>query len=411
LTYSDDASIHVKVQNVAVGSVRLAIIPARGGSKRIPHKNVLPIAGVPLIAHSVRHARNARLVDAVIVSTDDHTIAEIAANEGAIVVQRPAALASDTATSESALLHVLETRASEGLADPDLVVFLQCTSPIRSDNDIDTAIETLEREGADSLLSVCDNTRFVWTKGPEGPRSVNYDFHHRRREQDLDPQFQENGSIYLSRPALLRATGNRLGGKIALHVMDYWSSFQIDSPEDAELCEWIMSRRASPAPQWPQDIGLIVFDFDGVMTDNRVYVDQDGRESVACSRGDGYGLEKLRNAGIPMLVLSKERNPVVAARCRKLQLECAQGIDGKAAYLARVLSERQISAGSVLYVGNDENDIEAMNAVGLPVAVADAHPAARRVAKLVLHSTGGHGAVRELCDEVLRRTGREKRER
>jgi YrbI family 3-deoxy-D-manno-octulosonate 8-phosphate phosphatase len=387
-----------------VDAVRLAIIPARGGSKRVPGKNLMPLAGVPLLAYSIRHAQAARLVDEVVVSTDDEAIAALAMAEGATVVRRPEVLSSDTATSESALLHVLDARAAEGRPDPDLVVFLQCTSPIRAVDDIDRAIETLEREGADSLLSVCDNTRFVWALGADGPRSLNYDFHHRRREQDLEPQFQENGSIYLSRPALLRSTNNRLGGKIALHVMDYWSSFQIDSPEDAELCEWILARPRVPrSAVWPDEIGLIVFDFDGVMTDNLVYVDQDGRESVACSRSDGFGLERLARAGVPMLVLSKEPNPVVAARCRKLRLECIQGIDDKAPFLRRLLEERKIPAASVIYLGNDENDVEAMNLVGLPVAVGDAHPAARRAARLVLQGAGGRGAVRELCDEVLQR--------
>jgi N-acylneuraminate cytidylyltransferase len=221
----------------------LAIIPARGGSKRLPRKNVALVAGVPLIAHSVRHAIGARRVDATVVSTDDPEIAAIAAAEGAEVVDRPADLSSDGATSESALLHVLDSRRALGHEDPNLVVFLQCTSPIRRSADIDRAVEQLEEEGADSLMSACENTRFIWAVGTEGPRSLNYDYRNRRRDQELEPQFQENGSIYVVRPALLRATRNRLGGKIAIYAMDVWSSFQVDSPEDLELCDWILRGR------------------------------------------------------------------------------------------------------------------------------------------------------------------------
>lgn len=379
---------------------RLAIIPARGGSKRLLGKNLLRLAGLPLIAHSIRHARAASLVSSVLVSTDDDEIAAVAQAEGAEVVMRPEELAADTATSESALLHALDARLAQGHKDPDLVVFLQCTSPIREAGDIDRAIETLNREGADSLLSVCRNTRFVWALEKPGPRPLNYDFLHRRREQDLAPQFQENGSIYLSKTRLLRATGNRLGGKIALHVMDYWSSFQIDDPEDFALCQWILARQP-PAVEWPDAVDLVVFDFDGVMTDNRVLVREDGTEAVFCSRGDGMGLEMLRQRGVRMLVLSKEINPVVNARCAKLKLPCVQGIDDKRTYLGQYLRDHGIDAASVAYVGNDINDLPCLALVGFPVVVEDAHPDVVGAARLVLSRAGGRGAVREFCDRLI----------
>jgi YrbI family 3-deoxy-D-manno-octulosonate 8-phosphate phosphatase len=380
--------------------MRIAIIPARGASKRLLRKNLALVAGVPLVAHTIRHARGASRVDAVIVSTEDPEIADVARSEGADVVIRPEALASDAATSESALLHVLDTRRDRGLPDPDLVAFLQCTSPVREPDDIDRAIDQLEADGADSLLSVCENTRFVWASGANGPASINYDFRHRRREQDLDPQFQENGSIYVFRPWVLRQQNNRLGGRIALYEMDYWSSFQIDSPEDLALCNWILRQRR-PQDTWAASLRLIVFDFDGVMTDNRVLVHQDGTETVVCDRGDGLGIERLRTRGMKMLVLSKEANPVVAARCRKLQLDCVQGIDDKAGYLRRHLLEESIDPVDVAYVGNDVNDLECLKLVGMPIVVQDAHPSVRNVARLILDAPGGRGAVRELCDRVL----------
>jgi N-acylneuraminate cytidylyltransferase len=148
-----------------------------------------------------------------------------------------------------------------------------------------------------------------------------------------------------------------------------------------------------------------VFDFDGVFTDNRVWVLQDGREAVACNRGDGLGLERLRDAGFPILVLSKERNPVVAARCAKLRLDCLQGIDDKQQALDDWLCSRNITSASVIYLGNDVNDLPCLSKVGYPVVVADAHPDARRAARLVLETPGGFGAVRELADLILSRHG------
>ena len=269
----------------------IALIPARGGSKRIPRKNLLPLAGLPLVAHSIRHAIAAHAVSEVYVSTDDPEIADVARTFGAEVVMRPAELASDQAISESALLHALDDRARRGLPDPELVVFLQPTSPVRRFDDIDRAIAQLLQAGADSLFSACEHNRLIWGIKDGQPYSLNYDFCKRQREQEMAIQFHENGSIYVFRPWVLRQFNNRLGGKITVYEMDYWSSFQIDTPEHVELCEWIMRRPEyqSPIP-WPPRIELVVFDFDGVMTDNTVVVSDDSGEAVVCHRGDGWGI-------------------------------------------------------------------------------------------------------------------------
>ena len=153
----------------------------------------------------------------------------------------------------------------------------------------------------------------------------------------------------------------------------------------------------------PEQVELVVFDFDGVMTDNRVWVDEDGREMVAANRSDSLGLNALREAGIQTLVISTEINPVVAARCRKLKIENVQGVEDKATLLINLLQERQIDPKHVLYLGNDINDVPCFPLVACAVVVADAQPAARRAADIVLSQPGGHGAVRELCDLLLQK--------
>ena len=144
-----------------------------------------------------------------------------------------------------------------------------------------------------------------------------------------------------------------------------------------------------------------VFDFDGVFTDNRVLVSEDGKESVFCNRGDGMGLELLKQSGLPILVLSKEKNPVVLARTRKLALECLHGVDDKPTLLKSWLSERGIRPEHTVYVGNDVNDVGCMELCGCAVAPADAHASALAVADIVLTRSGGYGAVREICDMLL----------
>jgi len=220
----------------------LAIIPARGGSKGIPHKNVRLLAGKPLIAHTIEHARQASSISRVVVSTDDPEIAAVSEQYGAEVVWRPLEISGDTASSESALLHALDFLEKAEVYRPDLVVLLQCTSPIRRPKDIDQAVQTLLDEDADSLLSVVPFHLFIWRLVDGQGQPVDYDHRHRPRRQDRQPEYMENGSIYVFKPWVLRQFINRLGGKIALYVMDGWSSVDINTLRDFELCEWIASR-------------------------------------------------------------------------------------------------------------------------------------------------------------------------
>lgn len=146
---------------------------------------------------------------------------------------------------------------------------------------------------------------------------------------------------------------------------------------------------------------MLVLDFDGVLTDNTVTVTSDAVESVTCWRGDGIGTAALIVAGVPVLVLSKERDPVVRVRCEKLGLECHQGVDDKAPALIALLAERGIDPADAAYVGNDTNDLGPLGIVGLPIVVADAHPDVLDSAAYVTTAPGGRGAVREVCDRIL----------
>ena len=224
----------------------LAVIPARGGSKGIPRKNLQPLLGVPLVAHSIRHAREAQLVDRVIVSTDDDEIASVSTAAGAEVVLRPAELAGDTAPSEGALLHVLDALTERGEDVPELVVFLQATSPIRRPVDIDAAIETLRAGGFDSVFSGSPAHAFVWEVRDGQARPLTYDPARRPMRQEVGERVMENGSIYVFKPRILRETGLRVGGRIGVYRMGFLEALQVDEPGDQELAAWILER-------WPHE--------------------------------------------------------------------------------------------------------------------------------------------------------------
>lgn len=219
----------------------LAIILARGGSKGIPRKNVRLLGDKPLIAHSILDAKESKYTDKVFVSTDDREIAEVSQQYGAEIIDRPNQLAGDSASSESALIHALfEIEQTD--VTPDLIVFLQCTSPIRTGTDIDQAIAKLKADNADSLLSVSPSHRFLWEEVDGVAKSINYDYRHRPRRQDMQQQYVENGSIYIFKPWVLKELGNRLGGKISLFAMSEAASWEIDSPLDFEIAESLMKK-------------------------------------------------------------------------------------------------------------------------------------------------------------------------
>ena len=155
-----------------------------------------------------------------------------------------------------------------------------------------------------------------------------------------------------------------------------------------------------PLPQVPAP-ALLVFDFDGVLTDNRVWVFEDGEEAVSCSRADGLAFDMLRDAKIPAIILSTEKNPVVSQRGKKLQIDVLQAVADKAGALAKYCGARGITLEEVVYIGNDLNDLPAMRIVGCAVAVADAHPVVKERAHLILLTSGGQGVAREIVEDYL----------
>lgn len=382
----------------------LAIIPARGGSKGIPRKNILPLLGKPLIAYNIEQARQARLVDRVFVSTDDPEIAAISRQYGAEVVWRPAEISGATASSESALLHTLEhLQQAEGYR-PDLLVFLQCTSPLTLAEDIDGTIQALLDANADSALAAIPFHYFVWKTDPSGDATgINHNKASRPLRQEREPQYLETGAVYVMRVQGFLEAKHRFFGKSCLYEMPAERRLEIDDPVDFQVAKVLLQAQNAQAKarRLPATIAALVLDFDGVFTDNKVIVFQDGGEAVVCDRSDGWGIGHLKRTGLPLLILSTEPNPVVKARAEKLGLPYLQNIRDKWATLDAWLQEQGIDPAQVVYIGNDANDLPCMTRVGCAVAPADAHPSARAAAQIVLDHRGGDGAIRELCDLIL----------
>ena len=399
----------------------LAIIPARGGSKGIPRKNIRPFAGYPLLAFSIAAGLQAETVSRVIVSTDDEEIAAVARQWGAETpFLRPADLARDDTTDLPVFQHALEWLATQHGYRPELVVQLRPTSPIRPKGCVDAAVRTLlAHPDADSVRGIVpagQNPHKMWRLplGEQGPMQNLLEVDgiaepYNAPRQNLPPVYWQTGHIDAIR------TGTILGGSMSGKSMyplliDPRFTVDLDNLNDWVRAEWLATM-AGLEMVWPgrhrrpmpEKVDLLVLDFDGVVTDNRVWTDQAGNEMVASLRSDSLRIQNLLEAGVQVMILSSEPNGVVRARAQKMGVEAIHGvgIHDKGRVLQELLASRGIDPAHVVYVGNDLNDLPCFEIAGWSVAVADAFPELLRAADYVTSRPGGLGAVREVCDILL----------
>ena len=404
----------------------LAVIPARGGSRGIPRKNIREFAGAPLIAYSIAAGLRSNMVTRTIVSTDDEEIAAVARQYGAETpFLRPAELALEYTTDYPVFDHALHWLAEHENYHPEIVVQLRPTSPVRPLTLVDDAIRKLvDHPGADSVRGVVEageNPYKMWRVDPasgemkpligvDGIREA-----YNAPRQILPNVHWQTGHIDVIRADTILKKHSLSGDVILGLIIDPLFKVDIDTPEDWKKYETLvktgglqMVDPVNPRHGWPSDPRLLVLDFDGVLTDNRVWVNEEGREMIAANRSDSHGLALLHsNTGIDAMVLSREVNPVVTARCKKMNLPVMQGILEKGDALLQICAEKGIRPDQLIFMGNDVNDLPGFARSGFAVAPSDAQPEVLRRADLVLTLPGGRGAVRELCDLLLDRYARE----
>ena len=393
----------------------LALIPARGGSKGLPRKNIKSLGGYPLIGYSIAAALNAKLVNRTVVTTDDPEISDLAREYGAEVpFIRPAEFAQDDTRDLPVFQHALKWFSEQENYHPDVVVQLRPTSPFRPPELIDEAIQILlNNTDATSVRGVVpsqQNPFKMWMIEPEGSMvpllETEFEEPFNMPRQELPLTFWQTGHIDVIKTETI-LNGSMSGLDVYAYQIDPRFSVDLDNLLDWQRAEMRLKSFRSQIvmpPQksiFPEVVSLVVLDFDGVLTDDRVYVNQHGEETVAAHRGDGMGISQLKKAGIEVGILSKEKNPVVKARADKLGIPAYQGIDEKGKELQSLMADKGIPSEQVVYLGNDINDLPCFPLVGLAVAVADAHPKVIEKAQLVLSKNGGYGAVRELSDLLL----------
>lgn len=380
----------------------VCLIPARGGSSGIPHKNLIELSRKPLLAHSIVAALGSKYITDVYVSTDDQEIGAVAKEWGSQVIKRPVAIAGDNSPSEEALLHFARQ------VNFGILVFLQCTSPLTTSADIDSALEYFIVGKHDSLLSVCEDRGgflcggFNWSAG----RSQNYNYQKRPlRQQRKEKALRENGAIYImTKPGLLKYK-NRLFGRIGFYVMPHIHSFEIDEPEDVELLRYmypyVINQRIDLLPKI-NGIKMLLFDVDGVFTDGTFYRDKEGKESVRFSRIDGKGIELLRNKGYIIGVISAEDSDIVRSRMEKLRIaEIFLGVKDKKKIYELLKKKYKLKDSNICFVGDDIQDIGVLKCAGLACCPANAQREVMALCDYVSTAGGGQGFVRDVCNLFL----------
>lgn len=398
--------------NDSLGAV-FAVICARGGSKGLPFKNKKLICGIPLTAHTVRQARSSGLFTAIAISSDDPEIRQIGLDYGAdLAVTRPEELADDQAGKIRAIRHCL-LAMEQHFGPANIVVDLDVTAPLRTRKDISAAIQIAIDHGSGNVLSCSPSRKSPYFNMvsesaagtiqlclPESTRFVT--------RQSAPATYDLNGSIYVWHRDFLFANDDIVTNDSRLYKMPSERGLDIDSQIDFDHVELLMQKKtgiqADESPysrQRLQRIRAIAFDFDGVFTDNTVGITEIGQEFVHCDRSDGLGLQLMVASGVHVMIISKERNPVVTARANKLGLPCIQSCDDKLSAFLNWLDQLQISVESSAFMGNDVNDLPCMMVAGVSFAPADAHPSVLAIADVVTKKTGGHGAIREVSDLLL----------
>ncbi|ABA88527.1 N-acetylneuraminate cytidylyltransferase [Syntrophotalea carbinolica DSM 2380] len=382
----------------------IAFIPARGGSKGIPRKNIKNLAGRPLIYWVLDAATRCDLIDKVYVATDDAEIAEVVdrfGSERVEVVSRGSETATDTASTESAMLEFSRQRNFEHM------VLIQATSPLLEAGDLDRGIRKYLNNKADGLVSVVRQKRFYWQVADEGRAvPVNYDPCSRPRRQDFDGILVENGAFYVSRKDSLLKSGSRLSGHVVTYEMPEATYFEIDDEVDWQIIEGMLANRkisvTSEQSGKLKKVKLFLTDVDGVLTDAGMYYGESGEELKKFNTRDGKGIELLRNHGIKTGIITSEATRIVLNRAKKLKMDYVfTGIKDKLSVFNKLLLETGIDASETAYIGDDINDLEVLAAAGLSASPGDGVASVKRVVDYVCDKRGGEGCVREFVEKIL----------
>lgn len=382
---------------------KIAFIPVRGGSKSIPLKNIKLFCGKPLVCWNIEALENCPEVDLVVVATDSDEIWATVEKQNyskTILYRRSAENACDTASTENVMLEYIHNAK---LAEENVFMLVQATSPLTETIHFSEALKMYARGEHDSILTCVRNFRFFWN---EDGTSMNYDFMNRPRRQNFSGMLMENGAFYINTVKNILSNGNRLGGKIGIYEMPEYTATEIDEPDDWIILENLMRKHVLVhQTEAKTSIKLFLSDIDGTLTDGGMYYSENGDELKKFNTRDGMGLGMLREKGIKVGIITSEDRELNQRRADKLKLDFfyqGRKNGGKLAVAQEICEKMGIYMQEVAYIGDDVNCIELLSAVGLAACPADADARVKAIPGiLVMTKKGGEGCVREFCEMLI----------
>lgn len=374
----------------------IAFVPVRKGSKSIKNKNIKPFCGKPLVYWVLAALNDSPEIDEVYLATDGHQIAAAVEEFGLEKVRiymRDSENATDSASTESVMLEFIRKHSFH---NNDLFVLAQATSPFTKAVHFTEAVNCFNKSDGDSLLSVVRQKRFFWDADNQ---PLNYDFKNRPRRQDFEGYFMENGAFYISTMGQIEESQNRLSGKIIRYEMPEYTGLELDEPLDWTIGELLMKDNLAPDDRRDVSrIKLVLSDVDGVLTDAGMYYSEAGDELKKFSTYDGMAFRLLKEKGLQVGIMTAEDRELNRRRADKMKLDFQyHGVRNKLALLDQLLNELGLTYAQVAYVGDDINDVEVLQHVGLAACPANAQQAVLDVPGIVkLPKKGGEGVIREL---------------
>lgn len=376
----------------------IAFIPARGGSKSIPLKNIKLINNRPLIYWVLDAAENCDCIEKIFVSTDNQeikdTVKKYKSNK-VCVVDRSEETSTDNATTESAMIEFAKEYLFKN------IILIQATSPLITSEELTKGFMAYNKEGIDSVLSVVNQKRFIWEQENNKYIPKNYNYTNRPRRQDFDGFLVENGAFYITSRDRLLKYKSRISGNIECVITDESSYFEIDEPRDWTIVEELLKIKKSNNIDLSK-IKMLLTDSDGVLTDGGMYYTENGDEIKKFNAKDGMGFELLRKEGIFTGIVTGENREIVKKRAEKLKVdELYMGIKNKVEVIEIICKKYNIKYENIAYIGDDINDLDAIKLVGFGCCVEDAMTIIKQSAKYITKAKGGQGAVREVAELII----------
>ena len=378
----------------------IAFIPARGGSKSIPGKNIKDFCGKPLIYWNLFALEKSELVDEVIVATDSEQIFKIVEEFNFLKVklyQRSAENAQDHSTSESIMLEYINYAK---LAPSDTFMLVQATSPFTRTKDFNNGLRLMSRH--DTVFACAKIKRFIWNK--EGI-PLNYDHNNRPRRQDFEGTFMENGAFCISSVSDIIYHNNRISGNIGICEMEEYTFVEIDEVEDWIIAEQLFIKNHSSDYKFNfNKIKLLLSDVDGVLTDAGMYYTENGDEFKKFCTYDGMGFQLLQKSGIKVGILTTEDRNLNRRRAKKLGLDFDfHGAKDKLKIVNDLCIKEKITLNEVAYIGDDVNCFSLLSHVGIAACPNNAVDKIRAIPNIIrLNKNGGDGVVREFVELILK---------